>query len=276
MIAVMITRAMVSATVAGRPGNQPCSAGLRAAASVAPPKAAERKPARVTPICTADRKRLGFSFSRATVRPREPRWASCLTWLSRSETRAISAPANTPPTQMNSRMRAMLRTSSEVIVGWSRCRRRGSHLRNRSELCRRLRLDGHMSADRPVPRRGPRPGRPGGRGAAAGPPGGRHPGDHRAVPRPGDDPVDHGAHSGRRLRRGRGPGLPEHDPVRLGGRWPVRLGDRAARRRGPGAGAVRRQHRPAPARARALLGRLRSAPGGAGTPGDDGGAAPRP
>ena len=47
---------------------------------VAPPKAADRKPDRVTPICTADRNRLGLAVSSATVRPRLPRSASCLTW----------------------------------------------------------------------------------------------------------------------------------------------------------------------------------------------------
>ena len=45
------------------------------------PNAADRKPARVTPICTEERKRLGWSCSLATARPRLPCWAS---WSMRS------------------------------------------------------------------------------------------------------------------------------------------------------------------------------------------------
>ena len=48
-------------------GSQRCSSGLSESASVAPPKAADKKPARVTPIWTAERKRLGFACSLATV-----------------------------------------------------------------------------------------------------------------------------------------------------------------------------------------------------------------
>ncbi|KAI3473762.1 hypothetical protein Pfo_031649 [Paulownia fortunei] len=55
-------------------------------------------PATVTPICTADRKRFGSRPSAATRAPREPRRSSCCSCDSRSETRAISAAAKTPPT----------------------------------------------------------------------------------------------------------------------------------------------------------------------------------
>ena len=54
------TRAMVVGDRLGQPETAR-STGARSSASVAPPKAADRKPDRVTPICTAERKRLGFS-----------------------------------------------------------------------------------------------------------------------------------------------------------------------------------------------------------------------
>jgi hypothetical protein len=47
------------------------------------PKAADRKPARVTPICTAARKRLGSLLSLATRAPRRPRSAIAFTCDSR-------------------------------------------------------------------------------------------------------------------------------------------------------------------------------------------------
>src|SRR5215211_2630504 len=109
MTAVTTTRAMVSET-SGSIGISRCIALLRAIAKVAPPKAADKNPARVTPIWTADKNRFGFSLSRATIWPRRPRRASCLTWLSRSDTNAISAAANTPPTKMKTKITATLST----------------------------------------------------------------------------------------------------------------------------------------------------------------------
>jgi hypothetical protein len=98
-----------SATASAAPLASPRATrtGDSSAARVAPPKAAERNPDSVTPTCTADRKRLGLAVSRATVWPRFPRCASCLTWLSRSETKDISAAAKIPPTVMNTKIRTM-------------------------------------------------------------------------------------------------------------------------------------------------------------------------
>ena len=111
MTAVINTSATASAT--GAPiGSRRCSSGLSEPAKVAPPKAADKKPARVTPICTAERNWLGLACSLATAWPRLPRWASCFTWLSRSETSAISAAANTPPMAMNTTINAALRRFS--------------------------------------------------------------------------------------------------------------------------------------------------------------------
>ena len=66
-------------------------------ASVAAPNVPDSRVATVTPICTADRNRLGSWASRAARWPRLPRFISERTWPSRSETRAISAAAKNPP-----------------------------------------------------------------------------------------------------------------------------------------------------------------------------------
>ena len=87
---------------AGRP--QPCRTSESGSESRAPPTEADRKPASVTPIWTAERNRFGSPASRATICPRLPRPASCRTCDSRSDTRAISAAANTPPMTMKSRI----------------------------------------------------------------------------------------------------------------------------------------------------------------------------
>jgi len=55
MTAVTPTTATVSAT-AWLIGNQRCSTGTSASAIVVPPKAADKNPAKVTPICTADKR----------------------------------------------------------------------------------------------------------------------------------------------------------------------------------------------------------------------------
>ncbi len=75
-------------------------AGAKDGASVEAPNAAEKKPATVTPICTAERKRLGSRASEATAWPRPPWLSRRSTWPERSETSAISVAANTPPTRM--------------------------------------------------------------------------------------------------------------------------------------------------------------------------------
>ena len=58
---VIVTRATVAATDADIP--QDSNTGASSLANVAPPKAEARKPDKVTPICTAERKRLGFDCS---------------------------------------------------------------------------------------------------------------------------------------------------------------------------------------------------------------------
>ena len=107
------TRATVLATDSGRPSF--CRCGDRPSASVAPPKAADRKPIRVTPIWTADRNRFGLAATLATISPRRPRCDSDLSWLSRSETSAISAAAKTPPISTKTRIRTMLSRVSFMV-----------------------------------------------------------------------------------------------------------------------------------------------------------------
>ena len=115
-----MTRATVPATEADIP--QDSKTGASSFASVAPPNAEARKPDRVTPIWTADRKRLGSDCSCWIERPRDPRVAAnCLTWESRRLTSAISAAENTPPRRMNSRMMAAFsRTSATDLHHSSR------------------------------------------------------------------------------------------------------------------------------------------------------------
>src|SRR5215212_155425 len=127
MTAVTLITAIVSAS-ARLIGNRPSRTGANALAIVVPPNAADRKPASVTPICTADRNRLGSPVNWAISRPRLPRRASCLTWLSRSDTNAISAAANTPPIRINRKIMTTLNTVSLVwdhhpLLSAGECRR---------------------------------------------------------------------------------------------------------------------------------------------------------
>ena len=94
------------------------SADRMAAASVAAPNAPETSVATVTPICTADRKRFGSWASFAARWPRLPRCASCRTWPSRSETRAISAPEKNPP--MSKMTRTMMTSPTTSFTAYSR------------------------------------------------------------------------------------------------------------------------------------------------------------
>src|SRR3954447_10634440 len=70
---------------------------------VTAPKALDSSAVVVTPICTAERKRLGFSTSRATFCPRRPRSDSERSWPSRSVTSAISLATKTPSTMIKPR-----------------------------------------------------------------------------------------------------------------------------------------------------------------------------
>jgi hypothetical protein len=105
MISVTSTSAVVSAAPAESPRSS--SAPETGTARRAAPKAADRKPARVTPTCTAARKRLGSATRCATRAPRRPFSAIARAWLSRRLTSASSVPANTPPMRMKTATRTM-------------------------------------------------------------------------------------------------------------------------------------------------------------------------
>ena len=74
---------------------------------MASPTVPDSSVASVTPICTADRNRLGSWASRAARWPRLPRFMRVRICPSRSETRAISAAAKNPPTSTMSRTSTM-------------------------------------------------------------------------------------------------------------------------------------------------------------------------
>src|SRR5437899_312013 len=105
----MATVIEIRATVVERPCGSPhdSSTGANSSASVAAPNAADRKPAKVTPICSAARKRFGFEARENTRCPRRPRAASVRSWLSRSDTSAISVAAKAPPMQTKTTTRAI-------------------------------------------------------------------------------------------------------------------------------------------------------------------------
>ena len=83
------------------------------------PNALDSSAVDVTPIWTADRKRLGLETSRATAAPRRPVSASARTWLSRKETSAISAATNTPSMMISSRTMPMLSSVSPTAAVYS-------------------------------------------------------------------------------------------------------------------------------------------------------------
>ena len=104
----------ISDTTDATPDATLCSisADFRCPDSVASPNAPDSRVASVTPICTADRNRFGSWASLAARWPRLPRWARARIWPSRSETRAISAPANSPLTSTMSRTTTMSQPTS--------------------------------------------------------------------------------------------------------------------------------------------------------------------
>src|SRR5215212_4654530 len=117
---VTSTRARVPAT----PSETPRVSSQRAKGSdnVLAPKAAEKKPAKVTPTWTAARNWLGSLRSRCTACPRLPVSAIARTCDSRRETRAISAPENTPPIRTKATTMMMLSQTSltgGVLLGGS-------------------------------------------------------------------------------------------------------------------------------------------------------------
>ncbi len=87
------------------PEPQPCRIRnfFASSDSVTAPNALDSSAVDVTPICTAARKRFGSPTSLATAAPRRPVSARPRTWLSRSETSAISAATKTPSMTIRSR-----------------------------------------------------------------------------------------------------------------------------------------------------------------------------
>ncbi len=80
------------------------------------PKDAERKPHRVTPICTVERKVFG---SRAICATLLPRASSCSIWSicdPRRLTSANSVPANTEPSSRKTKMSRIFRPSDMVPI----------------------------------------------------------------------------------------------------------------------------------------------------------------
>src|SRR3954463_7463102 len=115
---------MTRASVSERPTDTPCatSQSAKGAERVLAPKAAEKKPARVTPTCTAARKRFGSLSRRWTACPRRPPSAIARTCDSRSETSAISAPEKAPPIRTKTTTMTMLGQTSltgGVLLGCS-------------------------------------------------------------------------------------------------------------------------------------------------------------
>ncbi len=90
--------------------SQPCSSPT----SVSAPKAPDTSVASVTPICTADRNRFGSDASRAAFAPRLPRLDSDRTWVSRSETSAISEAEKNPP--MDTMTRTMITSRTTLLT----------------------------------------------------------------------------------------------------------------------------------------------------------------
>src|SRR5450631_1114525 len=115
MTSVIVISAVASDMPVGTP--QRTRTGANLPDRVAAPKAADRNPASVTPICSAARKRLGLPATRATLAPRRPRPESALSWLSRNDTSAISVEENRPPTRMKTRTRAIL--AQVLLTAWT-------------------------------------------------------------------------------------------------------------------------------------------------------------
>ncbi len=111
---VMATVTTANATADDQPDPSPrlFSPRSRKATRVADPYTPETSVARVTPICTEDRKRLGSWASLAAFWPRRPPWESLRIWPSRSETSAISDAAKKPP------ISTMTRTMTMSPMSW--------------------------------------------------------------------------------------------------------------------------------------------------------------
>src|SRR3954469_23556127 len=112
-----------------RPGLTPqrTSAAENGLFSVSAPNADADSVARVTPICTVARKRLGSAKSLPSAAPRRPCSDRVRTWDSRSEISASSVPEKKPPIRTNTTTITMLSQTSLTsgallgVFGW------GSH-----------------------------------------------------------------------------------------------------------------------------------------------------
>ena len=110
------TKAVIDAAAAGSPHDT--RAGETAGAIVEAPYAAEKKPATVTPICTAERNRFGLRANAAVRAPRPPRCSNRRICPSRNDTRAISVAANTPPIRTKTSTNAPLTTISFIAAAY--------------------------------------------------------------------------------------------------------------------------------------------------------------
>src|SRR3954464_10897803 len=109
----MVTRTKASGSA--RLGDRPRLWTPKSASGVdrvLAPNAAEKKPARVTPTCTAARNRLGSLSSLFSACPRRPVSASARTCDSRRDTSAISAPEKAPPISTKATTMTMLSQTS--------------------------------------------------------------------------------------------------------------------------------------------------------------------
>src|SRR6478609_8725230 len=93
---------------AAAPSPRVSRRGTTSGAIAEAPYAAEKNPDRVTPIWTVERNRLGLRARAAVRAPVSPDFSMRRTWLSRRDTRAISAAANTPPSSTKPRTNAIL------------------------------------------------------------------------------------------------------------------------------------------------------------------------
>src|SRR3954447_5332089 len=110
MPAVTTMKASGPATLGLTP--QPTSAAENGLFSVSAPNADAESVARVTPICTVARKRLGSARSLPRAAPRRPCSDRVRTWDSRSEISASSVPEKKPPIRTNTMTMTMLSQTS--------------------------------------------------------------------------------------------------------------------------------------------------------------------
>jgi len=96
------------ATGSAAPSSNGVSSGTNGSASATAAVAEARNPARVMPIWMVARNRFGSRASLARIRPLVLRRSNAWSWLSRSDTNAISLPANA----------ALSSTSTATSTSW--------------------------------------------------------------------------------------------------------------------------------------------------------------